>query len=37
MEHKWHKGQKGLNSTKMDQRGKTPADKKKKKIPGQSM
>jgi hypothetical protein len=32
MEHKWHEGQKkGLNSTKMDQRGKTPDRQKKKK------
>jgi hypothetical protein len=30
MEHKWHEGQKGLNSTKMDQRGKTPEKIKKK-------
>jgi hypothetical protein len=31
MEHKWHEGQKGLNSTKMDQRGKTPDRGRKKK------
>jgi hypothetical protein len=30
MAHKWHEGQKGLNSTKMDQRGKT-SDRKRKK------
>jgi hypothetical protein len=30
MEHKWQEGQKGLNSTKMDQRGKT-LDRQKKK------
>jgi hypothetical protein len=30
---KWHEGQKGLNSTKMDQRGKTP-DRQKKIPPG---
>jgi hypothetical protein len=30
IEHKWHEGQKGLNSTKMDQRGKTPDREKKK-------
>jgi hypothetical protein len=29
---KWHEGRKDLNSTKMDQRGKTP-DRQKKKIP----
>jgi hypothetical protein len=29
MENKWHEGQKGLNSTKMDQRGKTPDRPKK--------
>jgi hypothetical protein len=37
MEHKWNEGQKGLNSTKMDQRGRTPdrqKKKKKKKKPG---
>jgi hypothetical protein len=33
MEHKWHEGQKGLNSTKMDQRGKTP-DRQKRMPPG---
>jgi hypothetical protein len=34
---KWHEGRKDLNSTKMDQRGKTTDRQKKKKIPGQSM
>jgi hypothetical protein len=29
---KWHEGRKDLNSTKMDQRGKTP-DREKKEIP----
>jgi hypothetical protein len=35
MEHKWHEGQKkGLNSTKMDQREKTPDRQTKKKSTG---
>jgi hypothetical protein len=34
MEHMWHEGQKGLNSTKMDQRGKNPGQAKKKIPPG---
>jgi hypothetical protein len=29
MERKWHEGRKDLNSTKMDQRGKTPDRTKK--------
>jgi hypothetical protein len=33
MEHKWHEGQKGLNSTKNGSKGKNPGQAKKKKNP----